>query len=36
MVSAMNGEDGGSAYFARRELRRVVGPQLASLPAAAE
>jgi hypothetical protein len=36
MVSAMNAEDGGSAYSARRELPRVVGPQMASLPAAAE
>lgn len=33
VVSAMNGEDSGSRYLARRELPRDVGPQLAALPA---
>ena len=33
MVSALNSEDSGSRYLARREMPRAVGPQLASLPA---
>jgi hypothetical protein len=36
MVSALNSEDSGSRYLARRELPRAVGPQLALLPTAAE
>ena len=34
MVSALNSEDSGSRYLAHRAQPRVVGPQLASLPAA--
>ncbi|MEJ8840611.1 DUF4148 domain-containing protein [Ramlibacter sp. AN1133] len=36
MVSALNSEDSGSHYLARREMPRTVGRQLASLPGAAE
>jgi hypothetical protein len=36
MVSALNSEDSGSRYLARREMPRNFGPQLASLPVAAE
>jgi len=36
MVSALNGEDGGSGYRVHRVLPRVVGPQHAALPVAAE
>jgi hypothetical protein len=36
MVSALNSEDSGARYLARREMPRTVGPQLASLPGAAE
>ena len=36
VVSALNGEDSGSRYLARRELPRTVGPQLASLPGSSD
>jgi hypothetical protein len=35
-VHALNAEDSGAAYLARRMMPRSVGPQLAALPGAAE
>ena len=38
LVSALNGEDSGSRYFAvaRRDMPRSVGPQLAAVPASTD